>query len=89
MKLNIFNDNTHSIPEKLGVSKHRREQLYDFVENLVNSIEQGASRTPLVKYYAIIAEQCENIEEYTMCMHTFIFNLAKIGKPVDSKDLQN
>lgn len=89
MKLKITNVHTHLIHEKFGIGKQRMEELFDFVEQQYNKAIRDGVNVKLVTYYTAIADFCNNIEEYTLCMHCFIFNLSGVGKPADSNEFKN
>lgn len=89
MKLNIINNETRIIPEKLGISHDRSEELFVIVEQEYNKVCENFAVAKLVSHYAALAAACNNIEEYTVCMHAFILNISRIGKPSDSREVIN
>lgn len=89
MKLNIANATTFNIDEKLGISKARKDELFAFVEQRYDLVKQKSIMVRLVDHYAAIADFCNDLAEYTLCMHLFIFNLSRIGRNADSKEFTN
>lgn len=89
MKLNIVNAGSHQIDKKLGISAARTVELFDFVEQQFIQLKAQGINIRLVDYYSAVADFCNNIEEYTLCMHCFIFNLASAGTPLDSQQVGN
>lgn len=91
MQLKIDKSNGHSLLKIFHISKQRSEELLCIVEEVYNEIKGGVPGTvkPISLYYEKIANNCDTIEEYTFCLHNFIFNAAKIGTPVDSHEFTN
>lgn len=89
MKLNIAKQQTFLIDEKLGISRARKDELFAFVEQRYEMVKTKAIMVRLVDHYAVIADFCNNLEEYTLCMHVFVFNLSGIGRPSESKEFTN
>lgn len=89
MKINIENADTHLIDEKLGISVARREEIYKFIEQQYYDVMSKGINIRLVDYYVAIADFCNNLAEYTFCMHVFIFNLSGAGEPSDSSKFKN
>ena len=82
MKLNIIkniendNDEMHL---SLGVTEARTIDLFNKVAEIAEPLYTNAS-TEITPLYGKIAEICDNMEEYTLCMHAFIFDMARIGR---------
>jgi len=74
----------------LGISRERAEFIMDFVGVLYDEVRVNAPRTvPLSVYYKRLAEETKTINEFAFAMHNFVFNLAAVGTPMDSKKNQN
>lgn len=78
MKLNVRKQ-AHSLDEALGITEERRMHLVDVVCEQVEIVKQKAGVTLLSQHYKALAENCTTLEEYTMCMHAFLFALSKYG----------
>jgi len=88
MNLKIVNEQSAEISIKFGITSQRRDELLAHVEKVYWLVAKGTV-TPLVAQYEKIAEACNTIEEYTMCMHCFIMNISKIGRPIDDSLFKN
>jgi len=90
MELKIINNESRSIAEKFGISEERKDELMELIKTEFYSIfENRPYNSPLVRHYDNLLKQCGSIEEYTLCMHCLIFNLAKSGSTIDSKEFTN
>lgn len=89
MELKIVNPHSENISVKFGISNERKEALASMIEEIYNRICITIPATPLVAIYQEVAERCDTIEEYTMCMHMLLFNISKIGKPIDDFSIKN
>lgn len=85
MNLNITKSNNGKIADKLGIDKLRKILLSSKVLNTINEMRlldeqhNGDIGHDLCERYKSIASVCDTIEEYTYCMHKFIFFLANEG----------
>lgn len=71
------------IDRQLNISSKRVEELFTSMEDIFNELatkskldENGGS---MGAAYKKICALCNNIEEYTLCMHAFIFRSARSG----------
>lgn len=78
-----------TITESLGVDKEREQELLDIVLEEINRIDDSGGAAPLSQYYQRIACECRNLEEYTVCMHTFLFAITKNGVLSTDKTISN
>lgn len=67
------------IPEELGIPKEREIELMHFLFDMHREILSSTTAKNLTAYYERIAEACNTLEEYTMCLHLFIFYLSRHG----------
>lgn len=80
MKLNLIADQeTNKINIRLGISDHRFKELLLFLDQLSDEVSAKIGFTKLPEMYKRIADVCENIQEYTLCMHLFCFFLTRSG----------
>lgn len=91
MKLNIIQGtaSVSQLDKRLGVNKDRIAQLEAVVIKQVNIVRSNLYTPHLTDSYKILAEACENIEEYTICMHTFLFMITKTGKLTNDEIFTN
>lgn len=82
MNLNIFPEKIgigNAISQELGITEQREEELLRILYVMHKEIGDSTRPVILVNYYKRIAAICNTLEEYTMCMHLFIFYLARHG----------
>jgi hypothetical protein len=88
MKLQIITEITElGLPHELGISNEREIELMSLLYEMHKEVVGTPEAKSLTPYYGRIAEICNNIEEYTMCLHLFIFYLARHGALKDETDL--
>lgn len=90
MKLNTVNAESTSLHIKFGISQQRADELSDFIEQIHNEVySKLGTAIKLGEIYQRVAAACNDLAEYTLCMHMLIFNLAKLGKPADHCSFTN
>lgn len=67
------------LDKAFGITNARRNHLMSVVEQQIEAIEDNGGVMHLSRAYKDIAEACDTLEEYTMCMHTFIFFITQHG----------
>lgn len=68
------------LDKQFGISETRIEFLFDAMENIYNKLKVGVDGVKhLGDAYVEIAKICNNPEEYTVCLHVFIFKCARTG----------
>lgn len=78
MELDYEKSIDHSrLDKQLGIKEERLLELLSLLDNEAypKAVEAGT----LGEAYAIICNACNNIEEYTLCMHVFVFKIARTG----------
>lgn len=81
MELNIVNNDSNDIAIKFGINQERTKELFAIIEQEYYKVLENKS-SPLVQHYNVLSNACNNIEEYTLCMHSFLMNITKIGRPM-------
>lgn len=90
MELNTINQPLRErIDLTLGIPPHRLEYLGNIVLQYAEAISKKPYTPQLSEYYKVFAEASNNIEEYTLCMHVFIFRLCKSGYLASDASAQN
>lgn len=67
---------SRNIDKQLGVSEKRLNSLFKKMESIFNELLTEGN---LGAAYKKVSSVCDTIEEYTMCMHVFIFRCARTG----------
>lgn len=70
---------TGKLDKTLNIHPHRKAELTSILLTQIKSVEDSPGVTMLCDSYRYLAGKCNNIEEYTFCMHAFIFYMSRIG----------
>ena len=88
MKLNRI-PNEPMMDLMFGIDSLRIKELKKFVHDYFKSNVAIPAPTIVGMHYEAFANKCNTLEEYTLCMHYFIFLLARTGSLMDEREIIN